>query len=144
MGKEVLTTENIMLNVVVDSKEEAIKLAGSLLVKNGYVDESYVDSMIDREKLATTFMGNFISIPHGTDESKKEILESGISILQIPDGVDFGDGKITKIVFGIAGKDDGHLEIISKIAILCSELENVEKFVTAKSSEEIMQLFADN
>jgi len=144
MDKEVLAIENIMLNVAVNSKEEAIRLAGKILVKNGYVNESYVDSMIEREELTTTFMGNFISIPHGTDASKKEILESGISILQIPEGVDFGNGNISKVVFGIAGKGDGHLEILSKIAILCSELDNVEKFVGTQSSEDIMQLFKDN
>jgi len=143
MGKEVLATENVKLNVTVASKEEAIRLAGELLVKNGYVHDSYIDSMMEREKLTTTFMGNFIAIPHGTDESKKEVLASGISILQIPEGVDFGNGNVAKIVFGIAGKDDGHLEILSQIAILCSEVKNVEKIVAAKSYEEIKELFEE-
>jgi len=141
MKKEVLVAENVKLNVTVSNKEEAIRLAGELLVKNGYVNKSYIDSMMEREKLTTTYMGNFIAIPHGTDDSKKEVLESGISILQIPEGVDFGGGNVAKVVFGIAGVGDGHLEILSQIAILCSEVENVEKIVAAKSYEEIVQLF---
>jgi len=143
MKKEVLVAENVKLNVTVNNKEEAIRLAGELLVKNGYVNSSYIDSMLEREKLTTTYMGNFIAIPHGTDDSKKEVLESGISILQIPDGVDFGGGNVAKVVFGIAGVGDGHLEILSQIAILCSEVENVEKIVAAKSYEEIIQLFEE-
>jgi PTS system mannitol-specific IIA component len=99
--------------------------------------------MLEREVLTTTFMGNFIAIPHGTDESKKEVLESGISILQIPEGVDFGNDNVAKVVFGIAGKGDGHLEILSQIAILCSEVDNVEKIVAANSYEEIIQLFKE-
>lgn len=143
MEKEVLTAENVKLNVTVNSKEEAIRLAGELLVNNGYVNASYIDAMLEREVLTTTFMGNFIAIPHGTDESKKEVLASGISILQIPEGVDFGGGNVAKVVFGIAGKGDGHLEILSQIAILCSEVANVEKIVAAKNYEAIMQLFRE-
>jgi len=143
MKKSVLPAENVQLNVSVNSKEEAIRLAGELLVKNGYVNKSYIDSMMEREKLTTTYMGNFIAIPHGTDDSKREVLESGISILQIPEGVDFGGGNVVKVVFGIAGVGDGHLEILSQIAILCSEVESVEKIVAAKSYEEIIKLFEE-
>ena len=143
MKKEVIAEENVRLNVTINSKEEAIRLAGELLVENGYVKRSYIDSMLEREALTTTYMGNFIAIPHGTDDSKKEVLESGISILQIPNGVDFGGGNVAKVVFGIAGVGDGHLEILSQIAILCAEVENVEKIVAAKSYEEIMQLFRE-
>lgn len=141
--KDVLTAENVKLNITVDSKEDAIRLAGELLVKNGYVKQAYIESMIQREALTTTYMGNFIAIPHGTDESKKEVLASGISILQIPKGVDFGNGNIAKVVFGIAGKGDGHLEILSQIALLCAEVENVEKIVAAKSYDEIKRLFEE-
>jgi len=143
MTKEVLTANNVLLNMQVATKEEAIRLAGDLLVKNDYVQPSYIDAMLEREQLATTFMGNLIAIPHGTDESKKEVLASGISILQIPNGVDFGNGNVAKVVFGIAGVGDGHLEILSQIAILCSEVENVEKIVAATSFEEIMTLFQE-
>lgn len=143
MKKEVLVTENVKLNVEVANKEQAIRLAGDLLVESGYVKASYVESMLEREALTTTFMGNFIAIPHGTDASKKEVLASGISILQIPNGVDFGNGNVAKVVFGIAGVGDGHLEILSQIAILCSEVENVEKVVAAKSFEEIVRLFEE-
>jgi len=143
MEKKILPAENVRLNVAVSNKEEAIRFAGELLVKNGYVNNSYIDSMMEREALTTTYMGNFIAIPHGTDDSKKEVLASGISILQIPEGVDFGSGNVAKVVFGIAGVGDGHLEILSQIAILCSEVKNVEKIVAAKSYEEIIQLFEE-
>jgi len=143
MKKAILTAQNVKLNVTVNSKEQAIRLAGEVLVENGYVNESYVESMLEREALTTTFMGNFIAIPHGTDASKKAILASGISILQVPNGVDFGNGNLAKVIFGIAGVGDEHLELLSQIAILCSEVENVEKLVAAKSYEAIMALFEE-
>ena len=136
-----LHKDNILLNQRVASKEEAIRLAGKLLVERGNVEPLYVEKMLEREEITSTFMGNFVAIPHGTDDAKKEVKESGISIIQVPDGVDFGSGNIVKLVFGIAGKGNEHLDILSKIAISVSEMENVEKLVAATSVESIIALF---
>lgn len=135
----VLRIENIRLNERFDSKYDAIRMAGELLVKGGYVSEHYVEEMIKREDLSTTYIGNGIAIPHGTESAKNDVLESGISVIQVPDGVDF-NGEKARVVFGIAGKDNTHLEILSNIAIFCSDMENVEKIVAAKDEEEIMML----
>ncbi len=53
-GASVLSKENIFLNKSFSSKEEAIRFAGEALVRGGYVDKSYVDAMIEREKITTT------------------------------------------------------------------------------------------
>ena len=136
-----LHKDNILLNQRVASKEEAIRLAGKLLVERGNVEPVYVEKMLEREEITSTFMGNFVAIPHGTDDAKKEVKESGISIIQVPDGVDFGNGNIVKLIFGIAGKGNEHLDILSKIAISVSEMDNVEKLVAATSVESIIELF---
>ena len=141
MALQVLAKDNILLNQQVATKEEAIRLAGKLLVERGNVEPLYVEKMLEREEITSTFMGNFVAIPHGTDDAKKEVKESGISIIQVPDGVDFGSGNIVKLVFGIAGKGNEHLDILSKIAISVSEMENVEKLVAATSVESIIALF---
>ncbi|MCC3358176.1 PTS mannitol transporter subunit IICBA [Bacillus sp. REN16] len=135
----VLRKENIFLNKQFSSKEEAIRFAGRVLVDGGYVEESYIDAMIERDQMTTTYMGNDVAIPHGTDEAKKSVLKSGVTIIQIPDGVDY-DGQKARLIFGIAGKDGGHLEILSAIAITCSEMENVEKMATAKTVDEILDI----
>jgi mannitol PTS system EIIA component len=141
MSKAIFTKENILLNESVATKEEAIKLAGIILVKNGYVDESYIEKMLEREELTSTYMGNFVAIPHGTEDSKQFVKDSGISFVQVPSGVDFGGGNIVKLLIGIAGKGDEHLDILSKIAIVCSEEENITKLVEAKSADEILAIF---
>ncbi|MGD6944302.1 PTS sugar transporter subunit IIA [Cytobacillus gottheilii] len=137
----ILTADNIILNQAFTNKEEAIKFTGQILVDKGYVDQEYVEKMLEREELSSTFMGNFVAIPHGTDDAKKSVNTSGLAIVQVPDGVDFGGGNIVKVLIGIAGKDGAHLEILSQIAIVCSEEENVEKIVKATSAEEILSLF---
>ncbi|MCY7785654.1 PTS sugar transporter subunit IIA [Bacillus inaquosorum] len=138
---QVLAKENIKLNQTVSTKEEAIKLAGQTLIDNGYVTEDYIGKMFEREETSSTFMGNFIAIPHGTEEAKREVLHSGISIIQIPDGVEYGEGNTAKVVFGIAGKNNEHLDILSNIAIICSEEENIERLISAKSEEDLIAIF---
>jgi len=143
MAKEILTTDNIELNATFSTKEDAIRHTGNILVKNGYVEESYVEKMLEREKLTSTFMGNYVAIPHGTEDAKEAVIESGLTIVTVPEGVDFGDGNIVKVLIGIAGKGDEHLDILSKIAIVCSEEENIQKILDAASKENIINLFAE-
>jgi PTS system mannitol-specific IIC component len=138
-----LLEENIFLNQEFSTKEEAIRFAGRVLVNAGYVNEGYVEAMIDRDKLTSTFMGNDVAIPHGTEEAKKEVVKSGFTVLQVPKGVDFGDGNMARMIFAIAGKDGTHLEILSGIAVTCSDIANIEKMVKAKSAQEIMNILND-
>lgn len=137
-----LREEYIFLNQEFTSKEEAIRFAGRALVKAGYVKESYIDAMIARDEMTSTYMGNDVAIPHGTEEAKKDVLNSGFTVLQVPNGVDF-DGQKVRLIFGIAGKDGTHLEILSGIAVTCSDMANIEKLVEAKTAKEIMDILND-
>lgn len=141
--KPVLAKENIYLNQSAASQKDAIRLAGEALVETYYVTADYIEKMFARENVSSTYMGNAIAIPHGTEDAKQEVLHSGISVIQIPDGVEYGDGNIAKVVFGIAGKNDEHLDILSKIAIVCSEEDNVERLINAKDKDELMAVFEE-
>jgi len=134
-----LLEENIFLNQSFATKEEAIRFAGNALFKAGYVKENYIEAMIERDQITSTYMGNDVAIPHGTEEAKKEVLRSGFTVIQVPEGIDF-DGNLVRIIFGIAGKDGTHLEILSGIAVTCSEMENIEKIVNAKTAAEIIDI----
>jgi mannitol PTS system EIICBA or EIICB component len=137
-----LREENIFLNQEFSNKEEAIRFAGRALVNAGYVKENYIEAMIARDQLTSTFMGNDVAIPHGTEEAKKDVLNSGFTVLQVPNGVDF-DGQKVRLIFGIAGKDGTHLEILSGIAVTCSDMANIEKLVEAKTAHEIIDILND-
>ena len=138
---EILTSETVELGASLSSRDEAIQRAGALLVENGNVDERYVDSMFEREESVSTYMGNAVAIPHGTNDSKQWITRSGLSIITVPEGVEYGDGDVAKLVIGIAGKGDEHLDILSRISTVVSEEENVEKIVQAETKEELLAMF---
>lgn len=139
-GKPILSEDNIALNVKVKDKEEAIRYAGKILNENGYTSPKYIEHMLEREKRFSVYIGNHLAIPHGIESSDPEIYTSGLSVLQIPEGVDFGDGNTAYVVIGIAGKDGTHLNMLSNIALICAEEENIEKMRYAKNKKEIMEL----
>ncbi|WP_202709265.1 PTS sugar transporter subunit IIA, partial [Sporosalibacterium faouarense] len=140
----VLSKENIKLNLKSVDKEEAIKMAGKLLVDNGYVESDYISDMIAREKKLTTYIGRGIAIPHGVEDSKKRVKESGIVVLQFPEGVDFGDDNIAYLVIGIAAKGKEHLEILSNLASILDDDEVVEKLRKTDDLNAIYKVFTTN
>ena len=133
----------IRLNQEFANKEEAIRYCGDLLFKGGYVEEGYIDAMVQRDDELSVYMGNFIAIPHGTDAAKEKVLKSGITIVQVSDGVNFGteeNSQIATVLFGIAGIGDEHLQIIQKISIFCADIDNVVKLADAQSEDEVVRL----
>ena len=136
---EILKMENILTGLDPESKEEAIRRAGKLLNEAGYVDAEYVEAMIERENLTTTYMGMGLAIPHGTSEAKNAVKNSGIAVLQYPEGVDFGDEK-AHLVIGIAGVGDSHLEILAKVCEALEDEEVLERLSKSAGAEEIYEI----
>lgn len=129
---EVLAKDNILTGLKTESKDDAILRAGHLLEQKGYVQKGYAEAMLKRENESTTYMGMGIAIPHGTDEAKKDIIRSGIVILQYPEGVDFGDEK-AYLIAGIAGKGNEHIEILASLG---ETFEDEDKLKTLMSAED--------
>ena len=127
--KELLLRENIRVNCKVDTQEQVIRQVGQMLVDSGYVKQSYVDGMVEREKTFSTFMGNGLALPHGVEAAKKEIKSSGIAVLTFPEGTDW-DGNKVNVVIGIAGVGEEHLDILSVIADKMMDETAAEKLAT--------------
>ncbi len=113
--KELLYRENIQVGCKADSQENIIRAVGQMLVDTGYVDQPYVEAMLEREKSFSTYMGNELALPHGVEAAKKEIKASGIAVMVFPEGTSWGKETV-KIVIGIAGVGEEHLEILGVIA----------------------------
>ena len=127
--KELLLRENIRVNCKADTQEQVIRQVGQMLVDSGYVKQSYVDGMVERDKTFSTFMGNGLALPHGVEAAKKEIKSSGIAVLTFPEGTDW-DGNKVNVVIGIAGVGEEHLDILSVIADKMMDETAAEKLAT--------------
>lgn len=136
---ELLQLENIRLDCEPGTKDEVIRAVGQMLCDSGYVDQAYVEAMLKRELSFATNIGNGIALPHGVEEAKKEIRRSGIAVMVFPEGTDWG-GEQVKLVIGIAGAGEDHLEILATIAEHFSDPADVER-ITSCTREEIYQTF---
>jgi len=136
---DILTVSQIKVPGTATSKDEAIKEAGQILVDAGAVTGEYVDAMYEREKSVSTYMGNFLAIPHGTNEAKDSIKSSALSVVRYENPIDW-DGNEVRFAIGIAGYEGGHLEILGKVAVIFSDMDEVDKLVAAGSAQEIYDL----
>jgi PTS system mannitol-specific IIC component len=135
----VLLPENIVTGLQNETKEEAILRAGAMLEKSGYVLPGYAGSMLEREKLTTTYIGMGIAIPHGTGESKKEVLKTGITVLQYPDGVTFGDEKAFLVV-GIAAAGNDHIQILANLSTALDDETLLNALFTTSDKDMIFRI----
>ena len=126
----------IVLDGNAGTRDEAITEAGALLVASGAVRPEYVASMHEREKSVSTFMGNSLAIPHGTNDAKASILTSGLSFVRYPQGVDW-NGKTAKFVVGVAGAGDEHLALLGKIAQVFLDADKVAALEAATSTGDV-------
>lgn len=129
-----LYPENVKVGCKADTKESVIRQVGQMLVDSGYVNPSYVDAMVKREESFSTYMGNELALPHGVEEAKKEIKASGIAVMIFPEGTDWG-GETVKVVVGIAGVGEEHLQILSVIAEQALEEGNMERIINGSAQE---------
>jgi PTS system mannitol-specific IIA component len=136
---DILTVSQIKVPGTATSKDEAIKEAGQILVDAGAVTGDYVDAMYEREKSVSTYMGNFLAIPHGTNEAKDAIKASALSVVRYDTPIDW-DGNEVRFAVGIAGLNNGHLEILGKIAVIFSDMDEVDKMIAAGSADEVYEL----
>ena len=136
---DILTLKQIKVPGTATTKDEAIQEAGQILVDAGAVTAAYVDAMYEREKSVSTYMGNFLAIPHGTNEAKDAIKASALSVVRYDNPIDW-DGNEVRFAVGIAGLNNGHLEILGKIAVIFSDMDEVDKMIAAGSADEVYEL----
>lgn len=141
MAREVLTIDQVRIVPGAASRDEAMREAADILQGAGAVTDGYYDAMQQREATVSTYMGNELAIPHGTNETKDTILESALSLVRYDGGVDW-DGNPVTFVVGIAGKGDEHLEILSQIALIFSDEDDVARLKAAATPEELFSLLA--
>jgi len=139
---QILEPRNVIAAGTARTRDEAIREAGALLVGSGAVNEDYVASMFEREASVSTYMGNFLAIPHGTNDAKESILRSGLSFVRYVDPIDW-NGKPVRFAVAIAGLNNEHLEILSKIAIVFSDEDEVQKLIEAGTAEDIFALLEE-
>ncbi len=134
-----LELNSIRLNASVRDKADAIQQVGRLLVDAGQMKPEYITSMMNREKVANTYLGNGIAIPHGLPDNRDLILETGIAVLQLPAGIEWNPGETVHLVVGIAAKSDEHIGILANLTHVLGDEAAVQQLATTHDAKLIWQ-----
>ena len=136
---ELLTADAVRLEESAASAEDAIRVAGGVLVEVGAVAESYVDAMLAREQSVSTYMGEGFAIPHGTVESKDTVQHNALSFVRFTDGVDW-NGNDVRVAIGIAAVGDDHIGILSKLAMILVDPDQAKQLREASDTDTVLAL----
>lgn len=140
----ILSKDRITLQANAADKAEAIRMAGELLVKSGCVLPPYIDGMLAREQSMSTSLGNGVAIPHGIYENRDHVLQTGISVLQLIDGVEWEDGDTVYLVIGIAAQGDEHVGVLANLAEVIDNEDNLNALLKTNDPDVIVQYLGTN
>lgn len=138
------TEKDIFLGLTAQNKEEAIRFTGQKLMDNGYVKSAYIEAMLERERLTSTYLGQSIAVPHGTIEAKDSVINTGIVFCQYPAGIEFGEeaNDKAKIVIGIAARNNEHLDVIAKLTNALDDPNLIAKLSNTSRFDEVLAILS--
>ena len=124
----ILDVKNIRTGCRAADSDEAIMSVGHMLLDAGYIDEGYIQGMLNRDHSLTTYIGNDIAIPHGEYEVTDCVKQTGLAIQIYPEGIPWASGRV-RVVIGIAATTDEHVTILQNIAEKLGDMDVVEQVV---------------
>ena len=134
-----LLKSHIFLQQFAPSKYRALKLACLKLVEAGMVCPGYFHGMCRRELLSSTYLDNGIAVPHGVPDSRSEINNNGMIIMQFPQGIDWGNNDRTYLVCALAASGKEHLQMLSHLACSLDDIDLCRKLAVTDEVEHIYQ-----
>ncbi|MFB9971744.1 HPr family phosphocarrier protein [Pseudoroseomonas cervicalis] len=135
----ILSADRIRLAAAPADKEAAIRAAAQLLVESGAIDAAYADSMLRREQEADTFLGNGIAIPHGQRGDRGLIRQTGIAVLQVPQGVRWNGEDTAHLVVAIAAQGDEHIAVLRRLTDVLGESDLADRLARTGDKAEILR-----
>ncbi|HAK49173.1 MAG TPA: bifunctional PTS fructose transporter subunit IIA/HPr protein [Salmonella bongori] len=135
-----LSVQDIHPGEQAGNKEEAIRQIAAALVQAGNVADGYVNGMLAREQQTSTFLGNGIAIPHGTTDTRDQVLKTGVQVFQFPQGITWGEDQVAYVAIGIAASSDEHLGLLRQLTHVLSDDSVAEQLKSATTAEELRAL----
>ena len=133
---DILTSERIICNVTLSSKKAALEtLSGLIASASIRLDEQEVfNSLLTRERLGGTGLGNGIALPHGR---LKDGLSTIAAFIKLQQGVDYDavDHQPVDLIFALLVPEhstEEHLQVLAQLA----EMFNKPEFLTQLRREE--------
>lgn len=138
---DVLSRDAVRLGLTATDQADALRQCGAVLVEIGAASQGYADAILEREAGVSTYMGEGVAIPHGTDASREHISRPAIAVLQFPDGVDW-KGKDCRLCIAIASRSDEHIGILQSLAMVLSDKAKAQQLRETDDIDTVLALLA--
>ena len=136
-----LPPDHVLLDRRFTSKREVIEAIGRIMVEAGEVGPAYARGMLEKEEQYSTWITEGVALPHGTNDVKCEARRNSVVVVQLPAGVDWGEGKTVYVAIGFAGRgDDEHVGLLAGLAGVLQYPENIERLKFSGSVEEVTRI----
>jgi phosphocarrier protein FPr len=124
-------------------KKAALEEACALLQKAGCVDPGYVESFLKREYITSTYLDRGVALPHGTQDDTGMIRKKGIVVLQVPEGVNWGQAQTATVIAAIAAPQESRLLLMRNLVKLLQNEAVIIKLKNSTDPEELRSVFLD-
>ncbi|MPW26522.1 PTS sugar transporter subunit IIA [Alkalibaculum sp. M08DMB] len=143
---DVMTQDSVNLeSESFKDKDELFRHLASLLYKSGKIQsqEIFVESLYEREELGSTYMGNFIALPHGKSMT---VNNPGIAFCRCMEGFAYesqGEVGQVKLIFVLAipkeTDPNDYLKVLSMLAKLLMHDEFINELYSSLSYEDVIR-----
>ena len=137
-----LDSNRVLLNLEFDTKESIFKfLSEKISLEFQIPRDKIVDSIIKRESIGSTYIGNQLALPHG----RLFLVKSPIGIFcRLNRSLNYDDNHIAKYVFLSIipyHSNEKHLNLLSKIASIFSDPLKLDFLSSSDDKQKICALF---
>ncbi len=143
--KEILTKEQVSLNLTGRSKQEVIEELLDILMLTGKVADrgQALKDLLEREQKMSTGIQHGVAIPHAKTKAVKG-LTACIGVHS--EGVDFEalDGQPSRIfvmTLSPVNRTGPHVQFLAEISLVLTSQSVREKILTLKTPEELLRMF---
>lgn len=137
---DIISLDSIQTNVDAKDWKDAVTKTGKLLLKQGFIEDRYIDAMINKvEELGTYIViAPHIAMPHARPEDG--VKETSIAIVTLKTPLNFGHEKNdpVKLILALAAEDnETHLETLARLMEVLGDDTKLSNIMNSKSPEEL-------
>lgn len=137
---DIITLNSIQTNVEAKDWKDAVIKTGELLLKQGFVEKSYIDAMINKvEELGPYIViAPHIAMPHARPEDG--VNKTSIAIVTLKEPLNFGHEKNdpVRLILALAAKDnEDHLETLANLMEILGDETKLANIMDSLSPEEL-------
>lgn len=123
------------------NQNKAIEDISKVMLENNAASENYVNSIYKRNEVSSLYIGNYLAIPHGSENMLGEVKHNLIIINHLKTPI-MWDGNETWFIIGLALKGDSHIEALGNLASNFMDLNLVNDIYKNPTIEKLEGLLA--